>query len=68
MQYEMLHIAPPCTPQDVLLDCAELTDEAGFLTVDKFTLQHVKYPHIFGIGDCLNLPTAKTAAAVGMCN
>lgn len=33
--------------------------------VDKETLQHKKYPNIFGIGDCTNLPTSKTAAAVG---
>ena len=28
-------------------------------------MQHVNYPNVFGIGDCLNVPTAKTAAAVG---
>ncbi len=40
-------------------------DEAGYLSVDKETLQHTKYNNIFGIGDCTNVPTAKTAAAVG---
>ena len=43
-----------------------LADEAGWLDVNKETLQHNKYPNVFGIGDCTNLPTAKTAAAVGM--
>ena len=28
------------------------------------SLQHTKYTNIFGIGDCTNVPTAKTAAAV----
>ena len=43
-----------------------MVDEAGFLTVDKETLQHTKYKNIFGTGDCTNIPVAKTAAAVGM--
>jgi sulfide:quinone oxidoreductase len=27
------------------------------------SLQHVRYPNVFGIGDCCNVPTGKTAAA-----
>ena len=41
-----------------------ITDNTGYLDVDKYTLQHVKYPNIFGLGDCANLPTSKTAAAI----
>ena len=48
-----------------LQNATKLVDEAGFLTVDKETLQHTKYPNIFGTGDCTNIPVAKTAAAVG---
>ena len=44
---------------------APIADGAGFLDVNKHTLQHSKYPNIFGLGDCTNLPTSKTAAAVG---
>ena len=43
----------------------KLTNEAGYVEVDKSTLQHVRFPNIFGIGDCTSLPTSKTAAAVG---
>jgi sulfide:quinone oxidoreductase len=32
---------------------------------NKLTLQHNKYPNVFGIGDCTSLPTSKTAAAAG---
>jgi sulfide:quinone oxidoreductase len=32
--------------------------------VDKFTLQHVRYPNVFSLGDCSSLPTSKTGAAV----
>ena len=44
---------------------ASITDDAGFLDVNRHTLQHSKYDNIFGLGDCTNLPTSKTAAAVG---
>lgn len=44
---------------------ASITDSAGFLDVNRHTLQHTKYDNIFGLGDCTNLPTSKTAAAVG---
>ena len=56
-------------PPDVLLNCIDdgsnLVDAAGFLDVDKETLRHKTYDNIFGLGDCTNIPTAKTAAAVG---
>jgi len=41
-----------------------LADSAGYLDCDKETLRHKRYPNIWGVGDCTNLPTAKTAAAV----
>ncbi|XP_066448735.1 sulfide:quinone oxidoreductase, mitochondrial [Eleutherodactylus coqui] len=62
-QYEMLHVTPPMGPPDVLVNSA-VADAAGWVDVDKETLQHKKYPNVFGIGDCTNLPTSKTAAAV----
>lgn len=43
---------------------APLLDDDGFLAVNKYTLQHVTYPEIFGLGDCTNLPTSRTAAAI----
>ncbi|XP_063782075.1 sulfide:quinone oxidoreductase, mitochondrial [Pseudophryne corroboree] len=62
-QYEMLHVTPPMGPQDVLVNSA-VADAVGWVDVDKETLQHKKYPNVFGIGDCTNLPISKTAAAV----
>jgi NADPH-dependent 2,4-dienoyl-CoA reductase/sulfur reductase-like enzyme len=61
----MLHVTPPMSSPDVLKAQSKLVDEAGWLNVNKYTLQHVTYKNIFGIGDCTNIPTAKTAAAVG---
>ncbi|CAK6436286.1 unnamed protein product [Pipistrellus nathusii] len=61
--YEMLHVTPPMSAPDILKK-SPLIDAAGWVNVDKETLQHKKYPNVFGIGDCTNLPTSKTAAAV----
>lgn len=66
--FEMLHVVPPMGPPAVLKNCPELTDQAGYLSVNRETLQHTKYQNIFGIGDCTNLPTSKTAAAVAAQN
>ncbi|XP_076304993.1 sulfide:quinone oxidoreductase, mitochondrial-like isoform X1 [Tachypleus tridentatus] len=61
--YEMIHVTPPMsTPEE--LQKSPLVDTSGYLALNKHTLQHVKYPNIFGIGDCTNVPTSKTAAAI----
>ncbi|XP_053332368.1 sulfide:quinone oxidoreductase, mitochondrial [Clarias gariepinus] len=62
-EYEMLHVTPPMGPPEVLKG-SSLEDEVGWLDVNKDTLQHKKYTNVFGIGDCTNLPTSKTAAAI----
>lgn len=64
LQYEMLHVTPPMGPS-LVIKGSPLADEAGWLDVDTGNLQHTRYPNVFGIGDCTNLPTARTAAAVG---
>lgn len=63
ISYEMLHVTPPMSSPDVLKK-SPVVDAAGWVDVNKETLQHTKYPNVFGIGDCTNLPTSKTAAAV----
>ena len=62
--YDLLHVSPPMSTDPALADNSDLVDQAGLLNVDKFSLRHVKYSNVFGIGDCTNVPTAKTAAAV----
>lgn len=62
--YDMLHVSPPMNTPPVLGENKDLSDEAGFLAVNKETLQHVRYSNIFGIGDCTNSPNSKTAAAI----
>ncbi|CAI9736192.1 sulfide:quinone oxidoreductase, mitochondrial-like isoform X1 [Octopus vulgaris] len=66
-KYDFLHVTPPMSAPDVISKSV-LSDAAGFLNVNKETLQHVKYDNIFGVGDCTNIPTSKTAAAAaGQC-
>ncbi|CAL9696787.1 unnamed protein product [Knipowitschia caucasica] len=65
IEYEMLHVTPPMGPNPVVQN-SPLSDGAGWLDLNKDNLQHNKYPNVFGIGDCTNLPTAKTGAAVEM--
>lgn len=61
-QFDILHAVPPMyTPK--CLQESKLSNAAGYLEVDKFTLQSTKYPNVFGIGDCLSSPNGKTAAA-----
>ncbi|XP_034060863.1 sulfide:quinone oxidoreductase, mitochondrial isoform X1 [Gymnodraco acuticeps] len=62
-QYEMLHVTPPMGP-NLVVKGSQLADEVGWLDISKDNLQHNRYPNVFGIGDCTNLPTAKTGAAV----
>ncbi|KAL5019790.1 hypothetical protein ScPMuIL_002682 [Solemya velum] len=63
VKYSFLHVTPPMSAPDVIKQ-SPLSDKSGFLDVDKYTLQHSRYQNIFGIGDCTNLPTSKTAAGV----
>ena len=64
-KYDFIHVAPPMSAPDVLKNSkSPIVDEAGYLDVNKDYLQHKKYPNIFGIGDCSNLPTSKTVAAI----
>lgn len=62
VKYDFLHITPPMTTPDAVKDSC-LADSNGYVDIDKGTLQHVRYPNIFGLGDCTNAPTSKTAAA-----
>lgn len=63
MPFDMLHLAPPQTAPDFIKN-SSLANEAGWIDVNIETLQHVRYPNVFGLGDAAGLPTAKTGAAI----
>jgi sulfide:quinone oxidoreductase len=61
--YDMLHVTPPMSAPDVIKR-SPLASETGWVEVSKETLQHVRYPNVFSLGDASSLPTSKTAAAI----
>ena len=63
MRYDMIHVTPPLSPPD-FVRTGPLANADGWVEVDKFSLQHVRYPEVFGLGDASNLPTSKTGAAI----
>lgn len=63
MNYDMIHVTPPMRAPASIRE-SELADAGGWLDVDKYTLQHKRYENVFGLGDCTNLPTSKTGAAI----
>jgi len=61
--FDMLHVVPPqCAPDFV--KNSPLANAEGWVEVDQVSLQHVRYPNIFSLGDACSSPNAKTAAAV----
>ena len=61
-EFDMLHVVPPQVAPQFLAD-SPLAAESGFTDVDQHTMQHVRYPNVFGLGDAGSMPNAKTAAA-----
>ena len=60
--YDMLHVTPPQGTPD-LLKGSPVANAAGFVDVNANSLQHVKYPEIFGLGDAGELRQAAVALA-----
>lgn len=61
--FNMLHLAPPQAAPKFVRE-SSLVNDAGWLDVDKHSLQHKRHANIFGLGDVAGLPTAKTGAAI----
>lgn len=61
--FDMIHVTPPMSAPDFIKQSA-LADAAGWVDVDKHTLRHNRYANVFALGDCSNLPTSKTGAAI----
>ncbi|MGC9269430.1 NAD(P)/FAD-dependent oxidoreductase [Acidiphilium sp.] len=61
--YDMIHVTPPQSAPDFLKG-SPIADATGFVDVDKHSMQHVRYPNIFSLGDAANSPNSKTLAAL----
>ena len=61
--FDMIHVTPPQSAPDFIKN-SPLANEAGWVDLNKDTMQHNKYQNIFGCGDAGSTPNAKTGAAV----
>ena len=61
-RFDMLHVTPP-QKAPAFLAQSPLANEAGYTDVDPASLQHVRHPNVFGLGDGGSTPNAKTMAA-----
>ena len=65
VRYDLLHVTPPqSAPDFVKRSKLAQAGPLGWVDVDKHTLQHVRYPNVFSLGDASSLPCSKTGAAV----
>lgn len=65
LKYEMLHVTPPqSAPDFVKRSPLAQAGPLGWVDVDAFTMQHVRYPNVFSLGDASSLPCSKTGAAI----
>jgi sulfide:quinone oxidoreductase len=60
--FDMIHVCPPQTAPD-FVRASVLADSTGWVDVDQETLRHKTYANIWSLGDVMNAPNAKTAAA-----
>lgn len=65
MDFDMIHVVPPQTAPD-FIRVSPLADAGGWVDVDQATLRHKRYDNIWSLGDVMNAPNAKTAAAARM--
>lgn len=63
VSYELLHVVPEQGPPEVVKS-STLADDAGWVEVDRDTLQHTRFPNVFSLGDNSSLPTSRTGAAI----
>ena len=63
VEFDMIHVTPPQSAPDFVRN-SSIANEAGWVDVDKHTLQHLKYKNIFSLGDASSLPTSRTGAAI----
>ena len=65
LDYDMFHGVPRQSAPDWIKSSPLSTGDAlGYVEVDKYTMQHVRYPNVFALGDAGSTPNSKTGAAV----
>jgi sulfide:quinone oxidoreductase len=65
LPFDVLHAAPRQSAPDWIKSSPLSTgDSNGYVEIDKHTMQHVRYPNIFSLGDAGSSPNSKTGAAI----
>jgi len=60
--YDFMHITPPqMAPEEIAK--SPIGSDKGWVPVTQETLQHVKYPNVFAVGDVAALPMGKTGGS-----
>ncbi len=64
--YDFVHVVPPQSAPDwIKASPLSVPGEAkGWVDIDKNTMQHVRYPEVFALGDAGSSPNSKTGAAI----
>lgn len=60
--FDFLHITPPMKAPDEIGN-SSIGSSKGWIPVNKETLQHVKYPNVFALGDIAAVPMGKTGGS-----
>ncbi|MBU1667999.1 NAD(P)/FAD-dependent oxidoreductase [bacterium] len=60
--FDFLHITPPMKAAEEIAN-SPIGSKAGWVPVDKETLQHVKYKNVFSLGDIAGVPMGKTGGS-----
>ncbi len=60
--YDFMHITPPMVAAEEIAN-SPIGSMKGWVPVDKETLQHVKFPNIFALGDIAGIPMGKTGGS-----
>ena len=65
LPYDVLHAVPrQSAPDWIKASPLSTGDPNGYVDIDKHTMQHVRYPNMFSLGDAGSSPNSKTGAAI----
>ncbi len=65
LAYDVLHVVPHQSAPDWIKSSPLSTGDAnGYVDIDKHSMQHVRYPNVFALGDAGSSPNSKTGAAI----
>jgi len=65
LNFDVFHAVPAQSAPDWIKASPLSTGDAnGYVEVDKHTMQHVRYPNVFALGDAGSTPNSKTGAAI----